>query len=76
MAIPAGTYTLGPDDGTLSVRTQRTGAAAKAGHNLLFHVTSWEAVLTVADDPPDAGSRSAPTAARCGCSRAAAACSR
>ena len=38
---------LGPDDGTLSVRTKRTGAAAKAGHNLLFHVTSWEARLAV-----------------------------
>jgi polyisoprenoid-binding protein YceI len=36
-------YRLGPDDGTLSVRTRRTGAAAMAGHNLLMHVTSWEA---------------------------------
>src|SRR3954451_19440320 len=48
------TYALGPDDGTLSVRTQRTGAAAMAGHNLLFHVTSWEAVLVVGDDPANA----------------------
>lgn len=39
------TYRLGPDDGTLSVRTQRTGAAAMAGHNLLIHVTSWEATI-------------------------------
>lgn len=46
-----GTYRFGPDDGTLSVRTGRTGAAAKAGHNLLIHVTSWEAVLEVGDDP-------------------------
>ncbi len=36
---------LGPDHGTLSVRTKRTGAAAKAGHNLLLRVTSWEARL-------------------------------
>jgi polyisoprenoid-binding protein YceI len=35
------TYSLGPEDGTLSIRTQRTGAAAMAGHNLLIHVTSW-----------------------------------
>ena len=34
VSIPPGTYRLGPDDGTLSVRTERTGAAAKAGHNL------------------------------------------
>jgi polyisoprenoid-binding protein YceI len=33
------------------VRTQRTGAAAKAGHNLLIHVTDWEATLEVGDDP-------------------------
>jgi polyisoprenoid-binding protein YceI len=45
--LQTGTYALGPDDGTLSVRTRRTGAAAKAGHNLLFHVTSWKATLEV-----------------------------
>src|SRR3954447_3487676 len=39
------TYSLGPDDGTLSVRTKRTGAAAMAGHNLLIHVTAWEATI-------------------------------
>jgi polyisoprenoid-binding protein YceI len=32
------------------VRTKRTGAAAKAGHNLLFHVTSWEARLAIGAD--------------------------
>jgi polyisoprenoid-binding protein YceI len=44
------TYRLGPDDGTLSVRTERTGAAAKAGHNLLIHVTSWEATVELAEE--------------------------
>jgi polyisoprenoid-binding protein YceI len=44
------TYRLGPDDGTLSVRTQRTGAAAMAGHNLLIHVTAWEATIGLGDD--------------------------
>jgi polyisoprenoid-binding protein YceI len=39
------TYTLGPDDGTLSVRTGRTGTVAKAGHDLLIHVTAWTATL-------------------------------
>jgi hypothetical protein len=43
------TYRLGPDDGTLSVRTKRTGAAAKAGHNLLIHVTSWEAAVELGE---------------------------
>lgn len=39
------TYTLGPEDGILSVRTSRTGAVAKAGHDLLLHVTEWQATL-------------------------------
>jgi polyisoprenoid-binding protein YceI len=38
-------YTLGPDDGTLSVRTGRTGTVAKAGHDLLIHVDRWSATL-------------------------------
>jgi hypothetical protein len=51
VGIQAGRYSLGPGHGTLSVRTRRTGAAAKAGHNLHFHVTAWEAVLELADEP-------------------------
>ena len=41
------TYTLGPDDGTLSVRTGRTGTVAKAGHDLLIEVRAWTATLDV-----------------------------
>jgi hypothetical protein len=48
--IPAGSYTLGPEQATLTVRTGKGGAAAKAGHNLLIEVTSWSAGLEVADD--------------------------
>ena len=44
------TYLLGPDDGTLSVRTQRTGAAAMAGHNLLIHATRWRATIALGAD--------------------------
>ena len=54
MSIEAGTYRLGPDDGILSVRTKRTGAAAKAGHNLVIHVTAWQATLEVGEDPAQA----------------------
>jgi polyisoprenoid-binding protein YceI len=53
VSFQAGTYRLGPDDGTLSVRTGRKGAAAKAGHDLLIHVTAWQATLRLADDPAD-----------------------
>ena len=53
MPIQAGTQKFGPGNGTLSVRTGRTGAAAKAGHNLLLHVTAWQATLEVGDDPTE-----------------------
>src|ERR1700722_16202505 len=49
MPIQTGRYKLGPGHGTLSVRTKRTGAAAKAGHDLVIHVTSWTATLEVGD---------------------------
>ena len=44
-------YTLGPEDGILAVRTSRTGAIAKAGHDLLMHVTEWSATLDTGDAP-------------------------
>lgn len=47
MSIEEGTYSLGPDGADLRVRTGRHGAAAKAGHDLLIDVTSWEATLEV-----------------------------
>src|ERR1700722_16211388 len=49
--ISVGSYTLGPEQATLTVRTGKGGAAAKAGHNLLIEVTSWSAALEIADDP-------------------------
>jgi len=49
MAIQAGTYKLGPDNASLTVETGRSGAAAKAGHDLVIEVTSWEATLDVGD---------------------------
>jgi polyisoprenoid-binding protein YceI len=50
MPIPPGTHRFGPGNATLSVKTGRTGAAAKAGHNLLIHVTGWSATLEVEAD--------------------------
>jgi polyisoprenoid-binding protein YceI len=50
MSIQAGTYKLGPDNATLRVKTGRHGAAAKAGHDLVIEVKSWEATLNVADE--------------------------
>jgi hypothetical protein len=51
VAIEAGSYQLGPGDGTLTVRTGRSGAAAKAGHDLVIEVSDWQATLQVGDDP-------------------------
>lgn len=47
MPLAAGVYALGPENATLSVRTGRVGAAAAAGHDLLLHVTSWQATIEV-----------------------------
>jgi hypothetical protein len=41
----------GPENATLTVRTKRTGAASKAGHDLLIEVTSWSATLDPDADP-------------------------
>lgn len=49
MAIQAGTYKFGPDNASLHVETGRSGAAAKAGHDLIIDVNSWEATLEVGD---------------------------
>jgi polyisoprenoid-binding protein YceI len=49
MPIPPGRYTLGPGDGTLTVRTGKAGAASKAGHNLVIEVTAWQATLDLPD---------------------------
>ncbi len=50
MTIAAGTYELGPADGTVAVRTHRTGAAARAGHDLLLHVTAWRGEIEIGED--------------------------
>jgi len=49
VSIDPGIHIYGPENATLSVRTCRTGAAAKAGHDLLIHVTAWRATLEVGE---------------------------
>jgi len=51
MSIQPGTHKLGPSNATLSVKTGRTGAAAKAGHNLVIDVTEWDATVVGGDAP-------------------------
>jgi polyisoprenoid-binding protein YceI len=53
MAIAPGSHVLGPDSGSLGVRTYREGVAAKAGHDLIIEVSAWEATVTVGGEPAD-----------------------
>jgi polyisoprenoid-binding protein YceI len=53
VGIPAGTYRFGPENATLALNTGRIGKVARAGHDLLIHVTAWEGTLAVGDDGAD-----------------------
>jgi hypothetical protein len=53
MSIEPGTYELGPENGTLRIRTGRRGGAAKAGHDLLIEVASWKATIDAAAQPAE-----------------------
>ncbi len=55
MSIEPGTYALGPENGTLTVRTGRRGAIAKVGHDLLIEVGAWGARVEVGADPQQTG---------------------
>lgn len=51
MAIMPGTHRFGAGNAALKIKTERRGAAARAGHDLVIEVTSWEATLQVGEDP-------------------------
>jgi polyisoprenoid-binding protein YceI len=51
MTIKPGTYTLGPSDGTLQVRTGRQGMASKVGHDLTLEASNWNATVTIDPEP-------------------------
>lgn len=51
MSGQSGTHELGPREATLTVKTGRAGAAAKAGHDLVIEVTAWQATLVLDEDP-------------------------
>ncbi|MFN2568463.1 MAG: YceI family protein [Candidatus Dormibacteria bacterium] len=52
MLLPAGTYDIGPDNGTVTVRTYREGMAAKIGHDLVMTVAQWKGSVTIDPDTP------------------------
>lgn len=45
--MKTGTHNIGPDNGSLQVKTYRAGMAQKAGHDLVIDVTSWSATVNV-----------------------------
>lgn len=51
MSIQPGTHKIGPDNGSVTIKTGREGAAAKAGHDLVLEATSWDGTLEIGDSP-------------------------
>jgi hypothetical protein len=51
MAIMPGTHELGPENASLRIETKRSGAAAKAVHDLVIEVRSWRGTLQIGEDP-------------------------
>ena len=56
MAIPEGTYPLGPRAGRLLVKTARTGLGARAGHDLTIEVTNWSGTAVLHPAAPTTSS--------------------
>jgi polyisoprenoid-binding protein YceI len=50
MAVHAGRYQLGTDQGRILLHTFRDGLAAQAGHDLTIEITRWSGELTVNAD--------------------------
>ena len=50
MAVDPGRHQLGPELGSLLLRTSREGFGSSAGHDLVIEVTRWSGELTVGDE--------------------------
>jgi polyisoprenoid-binding protein YceI len=50
MTPPPGSYTLGPDNATLMIKTGTAGVMAKAGHSLDIRVAAWSAQIELGED--------------------------
>lgn len=55
MATAQGSHPIGPDSGSLVLRTTRQGLATKVGHDLTIEVTNWSGTVTVGADPAGSG---------------------
>lgn len=50
MSLQTGTHSIGPSNGSVTIKTGREGAAAKAGHDLVLEATSWDGTIEVGDN--------------------------
>ena len=50
MPLKPGKHSLGPEQGTIEVRTYREGMAKKVGHDLIMEVGRWQATVEVGED--------------------------
>jgi polyisoprenoid-binding protein YceI len=50
MTLSPGTHRVGPDSGTVRVRTYREGFGQKVGHDLIIDVGQWEGSVDVVQD--------------------------
>ena len=50
MPLQTGTHSIGPSNGSVTIKTGREGAAAKAGHDLVLEATSWDGTIEVGDN--------------------------
>lgn len=51
--LPPGSYSFGPQNGRLVVKTHREGLAKKVGHDLIIEVGQWSASVNVGEEPSD-----------------------
>jgi len=49
MAVPRRRFRIGPDNGTLLLRTRRAGLASRVGHDLTLELTAWSAEIELPD---------------------------
>jgi hypothetical protein len=53
MVPPPGSYSFGPHNGRILVKTYREGLARAVGHDLVIEVGEWSAEANVGEDPAD-----------------------
>jgi polyisoprenoid-binding protein YceI len=49
VSLAPGSHRVGPETGSLVVKTYREGVAAKVGHDLIIEVSRWEATVDIGD---------------------------